>query len=1287
MNSSSSSRDGSASRRNPPPKQIVLLLAVIAVTVGLFVVHRLFRPPAGPSGPAGQSGQAGGGPPTLPALSAADTRELLRMKSQAIGLMENVKVAEADQLWGEMAQKLPDEPLVAVNRALGKLLALESEKADRSDAAFASALEAAVHAQKVAPKSWVPYWVEGRIQNLERNRQSDFDKRNERIAAAVKAFEKSAEIGADQVVPRFQLFDAAKESTDPAVIEAGRKAIIDAHRIAPTNMTVFISYLEIAVESKSPELRKEVEAFRKLVRPIAAGLQRRSRRDINATLDALLAHVEKEEWPQAMGQVRMIGNIVRPDDVQRADFRRTLPNALELLVYDFSSVQLAELAPEEAPPVEVKFVPRELAGLAVNASGEKLGGPIHDLKVVDFDLDGQLDIVVLQGERLRVYGRVVSEAAPAANRTWQADPAQWKVLLETEVGAGYQRVLIADFDTDNKLTGTSKTPTPAAPATPPATAAGSQPEVAPTDDLPAAFYIADADFVLYGPAGVKVLRNEREGEAAQRKLEVVAQDGGLELVKDAVAATLADFDHDGDLDLALVADGGITLWTNRGNITFDNVTSGSTLPPTEPRPAQLIAVDWDRDIDADLLVADASGKLLGYLENLRHIEFQWRELPPEFAALRGATELAVVECDGNASWDLLVASETGVRLQLTTTPAPGSVRPLKGHEVSKTPMRHVFPWDYDNDSFPDAIAWGATAEIYRGRPDGTLQKTSELLPAFPADATACEPVDLDGDGDLDLVAASADRISVWINEGGNGNRWLDVLVRGLDEDISGRVNHFGLGGWIEVRSDARYQAQLVTRPYSHFGLGPAEKVDVVRVMFTNGVPQSVLAPPPGVVVREAQALKGSCPYLYVWNGEKYEFYTDLLWNAPLGLQIADGVLLRDRPWEYLKVDGDKLVAQDGVYRIQITEELWEAGYFDQVELIAVDHPADVEVFTNEKVGPAEIAERKLHPVRQRRRPIVATDAYGRDLLPLLAQRDDQFAQCYQRTYRQGLAEPHFLELHLGPLENPQNVTLFLTGWILPTDTSLNIGLSQNRELDGPRPPYILVPDGQGGWREALGFMGFPGGKTKTIAVDVTSLLVPGDARLRIATTNEIRWDEAFFSVDEAPAEMRQTPLKLRSADLHYRGVSRPLPRSSPAIPWKYDHQQVEVEPVWPPMAGKFTRYGDVRELLGEWDDRMVVLGAGDEMTLEFDAGPPPPAGWKRDFLLHNVGWDKDADIHTVYGQSVEPLPFKAMPSYPYPESEYPQNAQTLEYLRTYQTREQPPERFWRQLQHRQAPPR
>ena len=182
------------------------------------------------------------------------------------------------------------------------------------------------------------------------------------------------------------------------------------------------------------------------------------------------------------------------------------------------------------------------------------------------------------------------------------------------------------------------------------------------------------------------------------------------------------------------------------------------------------------------------------------------------------------------------------------------------------------------------------------------------------------------------------------------------------------------------------------------------------------------------------------------------------------------------------------------------------------------------------------------------------------------------------------------------------------------------------------------------------------------------------------TSNELYWDEIFFTADEEPAETRVTTLELMSANLHHRGYSRRLDRPNNA-PKHYEYSDLETSPRWPPMRGTFTRFGEVRELLVESDDLMVVMGAGDEMTLRFKVPEgAPPEGWQRDFLLYNVGWDKDADLNTVWGQTVEPLPYRAMRRYP-PDSDesYPDSPRHRQYINEYQTRELDWSEFWRHL--------
>ncbi len=708
---------------------------------------------------------------------------------------------------------------------------------------------------------------------------------------------------------------------------------------------------------------------------------------------------------------------------------------------------------------------------------------------------------------------------------------------------------------------------------------------------------------------------------------------------------------------------------------FDEITARSNLPAGDVHPTQIIPVDWDRNVVMDLVLVGQTGPV-GWLENMHHGRFRWLPFEKEFQA----NAAALMDADGNASWDLLTANESGLSIELTNTPAASVVRFQESKPIHDFNADGIKPFDYDNDGLMDFLAYRAgDAQLFHGLGNGDFEST-KLLP--PLDPTGCDAGDLDGDGDLDLLFFNETGVSLFDNQGGNANHWIDISLR-ADENpqhVAERCNMYGLGSLLELRAGGRYQPMVVTGPITHFGLGTLDKPDLVRVLWTNGVPANIVNPPNNTLICEQQILKGSCPYLYTWNGERFVFVTDCLWAAPIGLQFAEFDLAPGREWEYLRVTDEQLKPKNGEYHLQITEELWEAGYFDHVGLVAVDHPAEVEIHTNEKVGPPELAKPRLYSIENPRIPVAARDQKGRDALGAISHRDEDYLKAYDGRIKQGLTKEHFLELDLGELQDPKTVTLLLTGWMCPTDTSLNVGLGHNPILSPPRPPYVLIPDADGVWREAISYMGFPGGKTKTIAVEIPgSLFQPKDYRLRIATSMEIAWDEAVFTVDEPMPNVKVQRLELLSAELHYRGFSRRIPHPKYG-PDRYDYEEVSIEPRWPPMMGCFTRFGDVTELIQSEDDRLVVLGAGDEMTLRFQAPPPPPEGFKRTFVLHNVGWDKDADLNTVLGQSAEPLPFRAMKQYPYePHQSVPDTPEYQDYLNRYQTRTQSDAEFWKRL--------
>jgi len=351
-------------------------------------------------------------------------------------------------------------------------------------------------------------------------------------------------------------------------------------------------------------------------------------------------------------------------------------------------------------------------------------------------------------------------------------------------------------------------------------------------------------------------------------------------------------------------------------------------------------------------------------------------------------------------------------------------------------------------------------------------------------------------------------------------------------------------------------------------------------------------------------------------------------------------------------------------------------------VVALDHPVDVEVFTNEKVGPAEIAEPRVWAFRDLREIQRVVDGHGKDWTQSLQRQDGRYAVPFQRRVCQGLVEPTTLDLELAdPLLPSSQVQLILHGWIFPTDTSLNIAIDQNPKLDPPQPPALRARDKDGNWKEVLPFMGFPGGKPKSMVVDLTGKLPFEATALRIEGSQEIYWDRIALAVDQSldpndSTVLIRQPLELLSGELRFRGVSR-MVIGSREQPHGFDYQETIQVPAWPPMQDGFTRYGDVTHWIRDRDGDLVVMGSGDEIDLRFQAPTQPlRQGWQRDFQMHNVGWDKDADLSTLEGQSTLPLPFEGMGFYPPSAGQWRRAEEVHRRHRDVLTRRQSTGAFW-----------
>jgi hypothetical protein len=338
-----------------------------------------------------------------------------------------------------------------------------------------------------------------------------------------------------------------------------------------------------------------------------------------------------------------------------------------------------------------------------------------------------------------------------------------------------------------------------------------------------------------------------------------------------------------------------------------------------------------------------------------------------------------------------------------------------------------------------------------------------------------------------------------------------------------------------------------------------------------------------------------------------------------------------------------------------------------VQLFTLDHPANKEVFTNEKFKGPPYPEFRLYEASHRVYPATARDDDGHDVRQQLLSRDQKYPDQFPRT-ELGVAKVHTLELDFAKAAASGDAVLLANGWVDWPDGSTFRAAAQERK-GGLVMPYLQMQDGSGKWVTVNEDMGMPAGKPKTIAVPLH--FISASRKLRIVTDLCVYWDEIFLSESANAAEVHQAQLPVQSADLHFRGFSESVINPLRKQPDTFIYGQVAPTSYWNPTPGFYTRYGDVRELTTDVDDRLIVMGSGDELRLLFDAAsiPPAPAGWTREFLLKVDGWAKDRDPNTAYSQTVAPLPFHGMSRYPYPENEhFPQDAGHSRYQHDFNSR-------------------
>lgn len=1029
----------------------------------------------------------------------------------------------------------------------------------------------------------------------------------------------------DHILSLYQLseyYQKTAEKNDRQKSEELLKNIID---LIPGNVPAHLKLIELSIKNN----HSDAALFSmQTVRQILPSLPDEAVSLANNAITLL----RNNDSDKALVQALMFHNLLKSTTYYRSGITELRGNSGPISgspLYHFTNLKTPEMTMKEKVLVTLKFVD----------ISEKIGlgniSQVSTFDIADYDGDGKEDLFFSQwwGNRQTSKQFIFSNQ----NGVWQ----------NTTTGPGIKHKgrdissVTADYDNDGFL-----------------------------------------DLLIINNLKSKLYKNDGKGRFAD-----LTDGSGLDLPINSMKAGFFDYDLEGDLDIFVATTKKNQLYRNNSDGTFTEVSDKSLTSGESTSSRDMAFGDFDNDGDIDLFVLNLDSPSR-YYDNRRQGYFNdnTKMTGLDFAGVPNSVETADYNNDGYL--DLYITDLSGKSRTMFQNMKDGTFEKdnqslLQINELRGFAGMQAEFSDVDNDGYLDLLIAGSPAGkdqylsgllLLHNNGQGRYDNISSLLPDNIGFIEQVKTADIDNDGDQDIILLN-DRgdLRALRNDGGNINNYLKVRLAGLRTGSS-KNNYFGFGSKLEVKSEGLYQMRSVDKPISHFGLGNKQEVDIIRVLWSNGVPQNRYSAQKNQTIVETQVLKGSCPYLYTWNGSKFVFATDVLWPSALGMPLG---IMAGEPFfafpnstdEFLSFPGYKLRPKNGKYMLKFTTELWETPYLDKINLVVLDHPDSLDLYINETFTPPPYPPKRIYSVAKIYLPLSAVDDMGNNLRQSLLEQDQKYTNHLVADKYQGITELHDLILDFGDFNDTDSIFLFLQGWLFPTDASINVNMSQSSATNLIF-PSIQAVNQDGRWDTIIDNIGFPKGKNKTIVIDLTDKFLSSDYRLRIRTNMQIYWDHIFLATD-VTNNISLVTLKPNSAKLQYRGFSiiNRKDFSSPHIP---DYYNITSGQKWRDLTGIYTKYGDVLPLLLESDSKYVIMNAGDEISLEFLASDLPslPMDWRRDFLFYNDGWLKDGDLNTANGQTVNPLPFHGMSTYPYDDNEtYPNDVEFKEYRNYYNTRE------------------
>ncbi len=713
---------------------------------------------------------------------------------------------------------------------------------------------------------------------------------------------------------------------------------------------------------------------------------------------------------------------------------------------------------------------------------------------------------------------------------------------------------------------------------------------------------------------------------------------------DTLDGALFDADHDGDLDIWLIhRDSPNVLLNNNLDGTFRDIAGAQAVAGGDALRAGIAVADLDSDRDADVVVLHQGTGHEIYLNDRL-----WNYSPggDAWAAFKAAPCFAVVAVDEQATGrtSLVTSSPRGIERWSPAADGQWIAERIIADEVAEGPLAVQ---DIDGDGRLDVVFT---------TPAGWAVATAETTYYFPNTADAVVgPWTLALLGDsrgYSIVAPVASGPPLVWHPGPGRYPFVLLEFTGRENRADEmRSNASGIGIRAAARIGDRWTALQTFRDQSGpgqsrqpvpVGLGSAAAIDYMYLLWPDGLFQTELALAAGATHRiaETQRQVSSCPVLFVWDGESYQFVTDILGVGGLGFNLSNGEYGEPRPWEFVLLPQHlpPTRAAESI-KMVIAEPMEEACYLDHLRLWAVDLPPGWQVTVDERQStgaPQATGERLFF--RDVRLPKAAKTEQGQDVLAQVLDADGLPAPAGDKDPRFiAFAKPHTLTLDFAePIDRLQRPTLIMDAWV---EYPYSQTMFAAWQASAPHDAATLEARGMDGrWHMVYEKFGYPAGMPRQMSLPINpTRLPPGTTSLRLSCSMQIFRDRIRVA-DVLPCpEAVESECRLRSATASEVGFPRRSYDANRRPRFRYQQRQ----PLWDTrhQSGWYTNFGSVLPLISEAEDAVAIFGPGEEVAVDFDPPAHEPAeGWTRRFVLECRGWCKDMDLYTQHGDTLAPLP-------------------------------------------------